>query len=52
MKEEAFQVIKDVVERKLKCGMFFNHIECGGDYFRPMVIGAFWELLKGKYLAK
>lgn len=52
MKEEAFQVVRDVVERKLKCGMFFNHIECGGDYFRPLVIGAFWELLNGKYPPK
>ncbi len=44
MKKEALKVIKDVYNRKLKCGMIWNHIECGGDYFRPMVIGAFWNI--------
>lgn len=45
MRKEALRVVKDVYERKLKCGMVWNHIECGGDYFRPMVIGALWDLI-------
>ncbi|MBU1077322.1 MAG: hypothetical protein KKH98_08515, partial [Spirochaetes bacterium] len=48
MKRKAFRVIRDVHERKKKCGMVWNHIECGGDYFRPMVIGAFWDLIAAK----
>ncbi|MBN1898349.1 MAG: hypothetical protein JW827_06200 [Spirochaetes bacterium] len=46
LKKKAFRVIKDVHNRKKRCGMFFNHIECGGDYFRPMVIGALWDRIK------
>ena len=46
MTREALQVVKDVHGRKVKCGMVWNHVECGGDYFRPMVIGALWEMLK------
>lgn len=44
MKKEAMQVIKDVFDRKKACGMTWNHIECGGNYFRPMVIGMFYLL--------
>lgn len=46
MRREALKVIKDVANRKKRCGMFFNHLECGGDYFRPMVIGLLWDLIK------
>jgi uncharacterized protein (DUF608 family) len=48
MKREAMQVVKDVYDRKMSCGQHWNHIECGGEYFRPMVIGALWELLAQK----
>ncbi|OGS21684.1 MAG: hypothetical protein A2252_11810 [Elusimicrobia bacterium RIFOXYA2_FULL_39_19] len=48
MKKEALRVIKDVEDRKASCGMSWNHIECGGDYFRPMVIGALYELMTGR----
>lgn len=42
MRKQALQVIKDVYDRKSRCGMLWNHIECGGDYFRPMMIGVFY----------
>jgi len=42
--KDALQVVKDVHERKVACGMAYNHQECGGDYFRPMVIGALWDM--------
>jgi len=48
MRKEALRVIKDVYDRKLKCGMIWNHIECGGDYFRPMVIGIFADTIEKK----
>jgi len=43
MKNLAYKVIKDVLDRKVRCGMVWNHIECGGDYFRPQVIGELWN---------
>jgi len=43
--EQALEVVREVGERKLSCGMFFNHILCGGDYYQPMVLGALWERL-------
>jgi uncharacterized protein (DUF608 family) len=49
MKKDSLKVIKDVYKRKFRSGMFYNHIECGGDYFRPMVIGLLWELFNKKY---
>jgi uncharacterized protein (DUF608 family) len=48
MKKEALQVIKEVHDRKESCGLVWNHIECGTDYYRPMVIGGFWKLLGAK----
>ncbi len=47
-RKRALKVVKDVQDRKVKCGMTYNHLECGGDYYRPMVIGAFWDLLAGQ----
>jgi len=41
--KRALQVVKEVQERKEACGMTYNHFECGGDYYRPMVIGAVWD---------
>ena len=46
MKTEGLRAIRDVEERHDTCGMHWNHIECGGEYFRPMVIGAAWDLLR------
>jgi len=48
MKKESLKVVKDVHDRKARCGMIWNHIECGGDYFRPMMIGGLWDLLAGR----
>lgn len=45
MKKAALRVIKDVHRRKRECGMVWNHIECGGNYYRPFVIGALWDLI-------
>jgi uncharacterized protein (DUF608 family) len=47
-KKQALQVVKDVHDRKIACGMTYNHAECGGDYFRPMVIAALWDMVTGK----
>jgi len=47
-KKQALQVVKDVHDRKIACGMTYNHAECGGDYFRPMVIAALWDIVTGK----
>jgi len=47
MRKKALQVVKDIHDRKVKCGMVWNHVECGGDYFRPMIIGALWDRLRG-----
>lgn len=44
----GLRVVRDVHERKVSCGMAWNHVECGGYYFRPMVLGALWDLLAGK----
>jgi uncharacterized protein (DUF608 family) len=46
MKKQAVQVIKDIFDRKLVAGMTWNHYECGGDYYRPMVFGLLYDLLK------
>jgi len=48
MRKESLRVVKDVHDRKARCGMVWNHIECGGDYFRPMMIGGLWDLLAGR----
>jgi uncharacterized protein (DUF608 family) len=48
MRKMALKVVKDIHDRKVKCGMVWNHVECGGDYFRPMVIGALWDRLRGQ----
>jgi len=48
MKKEAMQVVRDVHIRKLNCGMAWNHIECGGHYYRAMVIGIFFYLKRGE----
>lgn len=47
MRKLALQVVRDVHDRKVRCGMVWNHVECGGDYFRPMLIGALWDRLGG-----
>ncbi|HIE08217.1 MAG TPA: hypothetical protein EYP65_00020, partial [Armatimonadetes bacterium] len=38
MVEEGLQVARDVYERYKVAGMTWNHIECGGHYYRPMVV--------------
>jgi len=43
MRNRALRVVKDIHDRKVRCGMVWNHVECGGDYFRPMIIGALWD---------
>lgn len=47
MKKEAMRVVKDVHDRRASCGTVWNHQECGGDYYRAMMVGAFWELVAG-----
>jgi uncharacterized protein (DUF608 family) len=47
MKAEGLRVIREVHERRVSCGTVWNHQECGGDYYRPFVIGLAWELLAG-----
>jgi len=42
MRARGLQAIREVHERKESCGMAWNHVECGGYYFRPMIIGAVW----------
>jgi uncharacterized protein (DUF608 family) len=46
MKREALQTIRDVHERLQTSGHTWNHVECGGEYFRPMVIGALAQAMK------
>ena len=48
MKKEALRAIKDAHDRKASCGTTWIQIECGGDYFRPMVIGLLWDLMTGQ----
>ena len=52
MRKDAMTVVREVHERKVAAGMVWNHIECGGDYFRPLMIGALWDLYHGRLPAK
>lgn len=36
MVEEAFKILKAIHERYARYGEYWNHIECGGHYYRPM----------------
>ena len=47
MKREALRVVGDVHGRRVSSGTVWNHQECGGDYYRAMMVGALWELLSG-----
>jgi uncharacterized protein (DUF608 family) len=40
--EEGLQVVRDVYERYREAGMTWNHLECGGHYFRPLDV---WTVL-------
>jgi uncharacterized protein (DUF608 family) len=42
MYNEGINVIKTVDDRYRKAGIYWNHMECGGHYFRPM---AAWSIL-------
>jgi uncharacterized protein (DUF608 family) len=41
---EAMNVIRSVDERYRGAGLYFNHQECGGHYYRPM---SAWAILNG-----
>ncbi|MBN1893971.1 hypothetical protein JW906_05730 [bacterium] len=41
---EAMDVIRTVDDRYRKAGLYFNHQECGGHYYRPM---SAWAILNG-----
>lgn len=45
--EEGLQVVRDVYERYREAGMTWNHIECGGHYFRPMDVWTVLMALEG-----
>ncbi len=45
MKWSAMKVVAEVFERKRRSGMIWNHIECGGDYYRALMIGALWDAM-------
>lgn len=55
MVEEATRIIKNVNDRYTKSGMYFDHMEWGGHYYRPMsawaIINAFLglEICQGTY---
>ena len=36
MYKEGMAVVKTVDDRYREAGLYFNHLECGGHYFRPM----------------
>ena len=42
MLEEAMTMLRKLYERYGRYGMFWNHVECGGHYYRSM---ASWEVL-------
>jgi len=45
--EEGLRVLRTVYERYAKYGMFWNHIECGGHYYRAMDVWAVLMALEG-----
>jgi uncharacterized protein (DUF608 family) len=45
MKLSALRVVREVFDRKKRAGMTWNHIECGGDYYRALMIGALWDAM-------
>jgi len=45
MKLSALKVVREVFDRKKRSGMTWNHIECGGDYYRALMIGALWDAM-------
>ncbi len=47
MVEEGLRVARHVYERYAKAGMFWNHIECGGHYYRAMDAWALLMALEG-----
>ncbi|MEM2478230.1 MAG: GH116 family glycosyl hydrolase [Thermoproteota archaeon] len=42
MLSEAMTILKELYDRYSRYGLFWNHIECGGHYYRSM---ASWEVL-------
>ncbi len=42
--DEALNVVKSVDDRYRKAGLYWNQIECGGHYFRPM---SAWAIVNG-----
>ncbi|MEM0459436.1 MAG: hypothetical protein QXZ31_06175 [Thermofilaceae archaeon] len=36
LREEALNILKAVHERYARYGLYWNHIECGGHYYRAM----------------
>ncbi|MBC7289610.1 MAG: hypothetical protein H5T86_16535, partial [Armatimonadetes bacterium] len=45
--DEGLRVVKDVYDRYYEAGMTWNHIECGGHYFRPMDVWTVLMALQG-----
>ena len=45
--KEGIEVLRAVYERYSKYGMFWNHIECGGHYYRAMDVWAVLMALEG-----
>jgi uncharacterized protein (DUF608 family) len=47
MVEEGLAVVKDVYDRYQQAGLTWNHIECGGHYYRAMSVWTVLQALQG-----